>query len=60
MNGDILHFQTKVELNNLDLNEDKLTILVVGTNSMRSRGPPNYYTFELDLHFKSKLINSRF
>ncbi|CDW88085.1 c2 domain-containing protein [Stylonychia lemnae] len=56
---DQLHFQTKVELNNLDLNEDKLTIVVVGTNSMRRRAQPTYYTFELDLHFKPRLINSK-
>lgn len=49
-------FSTKVELNNLDLNHEKLTILVVGTSSMRSKGPPIHYTFEIDLLFKSRLV----
>lgn len=54
-----LIFQTKVELNNLDLNEEKLTIMVVGTNAMRNRGSPIYYTFEFDVLFKAKLLSEK-
>jgi hypothetical protein len=50
-------FRTKIELNNIELNEDKLTILVVGTSSMSSKGPLTYFTFELDLLFKVKLAS---
>jgi hypothetical protein len=48
-------FTTKVELNNLELNEDKVTVLVVGTNAMRTKGQPLYFTFELDLLFNARL-----
>lgn len=50
-------FSTKIELNNLELNEDKFTITVVGTTSMRSKSIPVYYTFEMDLFFRPKLIS---
>ena len=42
-------FRTKVELNNLELNEEKLSISVIGTGPMRSKGHPVYYTFDIDL-----------
>ena len=37
------------------MNEDKITILVIGTPSMSKKGPPFYYTFELDILFKVRL-----
>lgn len=54
-----LVFQTKVELNNLELNEEKLSILVVGTNAMRTKASPLYYTFEFDILFKAKLLSDK-
>jgi hypothetical protein len=42
-------FTTKIEINNLELNEDRLSLIVVGTNAMKGKGPPIYYTFELDV-----------
>lgn len=49
-------FKTRVELNNMELNEDKMSITVVGTSPMRSAGGALiYYTFDLDLLFTVKL-----
>ena len=33
--------------------------MVVGTHPMRNKGSPVYYTFELDLLFKSKLMSEK-
>jgi len=53
---DGLVFSTKIELNDIQLNQDKLTLTVVGTSHMRSQGNHFvYYTCELDLLFNPKL-----
>ena len=51
-------FRTCLELNNLELNQDKMSITVVGTSPMRNKTQNSqlvYYTFELDLLFKVRL-----
>lgn len=49
-------FKTKLELNNIQLNEDKMSLVIVGTKpSRKSMLKLNYLTFEIDLLFKVKL-----
>lgn len=53
---DGLVFSTKIELNDIQLNQDKLSLTVVGTSHTRSQGNHFvYYTCELDLLFQPKL-----
>lgn len=55
--GDVQLFRADVELNNLELNQEKMSVLVVGTSPMRTKSSNAqlvYYTFELDLLFKVK------
>lgn len=52
-------FRGDVELNNLELNQEKMSVLVVGTSPMRNKTANAqliYYTFELDLLFKVKYM----
>ncbi len=51
-------FKTSIELNNLELNHDKLSITVIGTSAMKTKSTNAYlvyYTFELDLLFTVRL-----
>lgn len=51
-------YSTKFELNNIELNEDKMTVMVVGTGGMNKKQHDlYYYMFELDLAFKVKLAS---
>ena len=48
-------FTSSIELNNLELNQEQMSITVIGTSPMRnktSNAQLVYYTFELDLLFK--------
>lgn len=46
-----------MELNDLELNEEKLSLMVIGTSPMSKKNNASliYYTFELDLLFKVRL-----
>jgi hypothetical protein len=46
--------RTKLELNNLDLNKEKICIQVIGTQPMQKKSPNVlvYFNFELELLFK--------
>ncbi len=54
-------FRVKAELNDLELNEEKLSLMLVATSPMRNKstGALIYYTVELDLLFKVRMQSDK-
>jgi hypothetical protein len=51
-------FTTRLELNNIELNEETMTIMVVGTGAMNEKtNNIIYFLFELDLLFEMRLAS---